>query len=287
MNLEQLNCFIAVVEEGSISAGARRLNLTQPPVSLQLKNLEKRCGVRLLERSVGSRRIRLTEAGQSLYDTAKRMQNLAQAAREDMQNYRLGKKGSLHLGMISSGAGRTFFKGLTYFFQQHPDVPIQLHEGNTYQLLDALEKETLDLAVIRTPFAPQEVESRVLARENFVAAGTRPWFPDPLPASLTLEQLTDKPLLGYRRWETIINQVSRKQGFSLYFRCTTDDARSCLQWAQAGLGIALIPESVLALSHDLTAIPLAEEALSSQVCLVRKKGRPLQEAARQFWDNAQ
>lgn len=287
MNLEQLNCFIAVVEEGSISAGARRLNLTQPPVSLQLKNLERRCGVRLLERSVGSRRIHLTQAGKSLYETAKRIQLLAQAAREDMLNYQLGKKGSLHLGMISSGAGKTFFKGLTYFFQQHPEIPIQLHEGNTYQLLDDLAKETLDLAVIRTPFSPQEVESRVLCQEQFVAAGTRNWFPDPLPASLTLDQLTEKPLLGYRRWEAIIRKVCQKRSLSLYFRCTTDDARSALQWAQAGLGIALIPESVLALSHDLTAIPLAEDALVSQVCLVRKKGRPLQEAAHLFWDNAQ
>lgn len=90
MNLEQLNCFIAVVEEGSISGGARRLNLTQPPVSLQIKNLERRCGLRLLER--GSRRIRLTEAGKSLYETAKRIQTLTRSAQEDMANYRLGKK---------------------------------------------------------------------------------------------------------------------------------------------------------------------------------------------------
>lgn len=53
MNLEQLNCLIAVVEEGSISAGARRLNLTQPPVSLQLQRLEAQCGVQLLERAAG------------------------------------------------------------------------------------------------------------------------------------------------------------------------------------------------------------------------------------------
>ncbi|WP_337603037.1 LysR family transcriptional regulator [Acidaminococcus timonensis] len=252
MNLEQLNCFIAVVEEGSISAGARRLNLTQPPVSLQLKNLEKRCGVRLLERSIGSLRIHLTEAGKSLYDTAKRMQDLAQSARQDMLNFRLGKKGSLHLGMISSGTGNTFFKGLAYFFQQNPGIPIQ-----------------------------------VLCRENFVAAGTPSWFPDPLPESLALDQLVEKPLLGYRRWEAILRQLCEKRSLPLFFRCTADDARSCLQWAQAGLDIALIPESVLSLSHDLVAIPLAEEALTSQVCLVRKKGRPLQEAARRFWDNAQ
>lgn len=246
MNLEQLNCLIAVVEEGSISARARRLNLTQPPVSLQLQRLEAQCGVRLLER--GSRKIRLTEAGKSLYDTAKRIQSLTLAAQEDMKNF-------------------------------------QLYEGNTYQLLDALEKETIDLALIRTPFSLSRVDRKILCQENFCAVGIRDLFSSPLPDSLTLEALQDLALLGYRRWERIIQESCRKRNFSLYFRCLADDARSCLQWAQAGLGIALVPESVVSLSQGLTAVPLKEEELSSQVCLVRKKGRPLHETALLFWTN--
>lgn len=283
MNLEQLNCLIAVVEEGSISAGARRLNLTQPPVSLQLQRLEAQCGVRLLER--GSRKIRLTEAGQSLYDTAKRIQSLTLAAQEDMKNFQLGKKGSLYLGMISSGTGEHFFRGVRYFIQRYPEISFQLYEGNTYQLLDALEKETIDLAVIRTPFSHSRVDRKVLCQESFCAVGVRELFPSSLPDALTLEALQSLALLGYRRWERIIQETCRKRDFSLYFRCLADDARSCLQWAQAGLGIALVPESVVSLSHGLTAVPVEEAALASQVCLVRKKGRPLHETARLFWTN--
>ena len=283
MNLEQLDCLIAVVEEGSISAGARRLNLTQPPVSLQLQRLEAECGVRLLDR--GSRRVRLTEAGKSLYDTAKRIQSLTLADREDMKNFQLGKKGSLHLGMISSGSGRKFFQGVRYFLQKYPEISFQLYEGNTYQLLDALERETVDLAVIRTPFSRIRVEGKVLCREPFCAVGSRDLFPAVLPEAFALKDLQELSLLVYRRWEGIIQEVCRKQGFSLYFRCLTDDARSCLQWAQAGLGLALVPESVISLSHGLTAVPIREEQLDSQVCLVRKKGRPLHESARLFWEN--
>jgi len=283
MNLEQLNCLIAVVEEGSISAGARRLNLTQPPVSLQLQRLEAQCGVRLLER--GGRKIRLTEAGKSLYDTAKRIQTLTLAAQEDMKNFQLGKKGSLHLGMISSGAGERFFRGARYFAQKYPEISIQLYEGNTYQLLDALEKETVDLAVIRTPFSKTRVEGKVLCREHFCALGSRDLFPQHLPEAFTLEDLEELPLLGYRRWERIIQEICRGRGFSLYFRCLADDARSCLQWAQAGLGVALVPESVVNLSQNLNAVPVREEKLESQVVLVRKKGRPLHETARLFWEN--
>ena len=92
-------------------------------------------------------------------------------------------------------------------------------------------------------------------------------------------------LLGYRRWERIIQEICRGRGFSLYFRCLADDARSCLQWAQAGLGVALVPESVVNLSQNLNAVPVREEKLESQVVLVRKKGRPLHETARLFWEN--
>lgn len=283
MNLEQLNCLTAVVEEGSISAGARRLNLTQPPVSLQLQRLEAQCGVQLLEG--GSRKIRLTEAGKSLYDTAKRIQSLTLAAQEDMKNFQLGKKGSLHLGMISSGAGKRFFRGIRYFLQKYPDIAFQLYEGNTYQLLDALEKETVDLAVIRTPFSRSRVEGKELCREKFCAVGMEDLFPHPVPETFALKDLQDLPLLGYRRWERIIQDTCRKQGFTLYFRCLADDARSCLQWAQAGLGVALVPESVVNLSQGLTAVPIQEQALESQVCLVRKKGRALHESARLFWEN--
>ena len=68
MNFLQLQYFAAVVEEGSISQAARKLNISQPPLSMQIKNLEEEYGVKLFER--GSRHIRLTESGELLYGYA-------------------------------------------------------------------------------------------------------------------------------------------------------------------------------------------------------------------------
>ena len=65
MTFDQMQYFAAVVEEGSISAAARRLHMSQPPLSLQIRNLESEYGVQLFER--GARQIRLTEAGRLLY----------------------------------------------------------------------------------------------------------------------------------------------------------------------------------------------------------------------------
>ena len=280
MNSEQLICFAAVVQEGTISGGARRLNLSQPPVSLQIKNLEKECGVKLLER--GARQIRLTEAGKVLYDYAQKILELQQAAQSDMRSFQAGNKGSLRLGIISSGTGEKFLKGLTHFTLEHPDVPFQVYEANTYGLLEALDKEKIELALIRTPFPAAGLERTVLTQEAFAAAGAATMLYG-LPDTLTLKELAGRPLLVYRRWEAILRDLGDRWGASLSFRCLCDDARTCLQWAASGLGIALVPESLLDLAPELPRRTVNEPQRVSQVCLVRKKGRKLGEAEKAFW----
>lgn len=209
MNSEQLICFAAVVQEGTISGGARRLNLSQPPVSLQIKNLEKECGVKLLER--GARQIRLTEAGKVLYDYAQKILELQQAAQSDMRSFQAGNKGSLRLGIISSGTGEKFLKGLTHFTLEHPDVPFQVYEANTYGLLEALDKEKIELALIRTPFPAAGLERTVLTQEAFAAAGSATMLYG-LPDTLTLKELAGRPLLVYRRWEAILRDLGGPLG---------------------------------------------------------------------------
>ena len=104
-----------------------------------------------------------------------------------------------------------------------------------------------------------------------------------LPDTLTLKELAGRPLLVYRRWEAILRDLGDRWGASLSFRCLCDDARTCLQWAASGLGIALVPESLLDLAPELPRRTVNEPQLVSQVCLVRKKGRKLGEAEKAFW----
>lgn len=91
MELRQLECFSAVVEEGSISAAARKLHMSQPPLSLRMHQLEEECGVTLFVR--GARQITLTEAGTLLYRYAKEILELSLAAGADLENLRRGRRG--------------------------------------------------------------------------------------------------------------------------------------------------------------------------------------------------
>ena len=84
MDIRQLNYFMAIVEEGNISAAAKRLHISQPPLSMQLKLLEQELGTVLLER--GSRRVTLTDSGRLLYKHACQIVTLADIAKKELEN---------------------------------------------------------------------------------------------------------------------------------------------------------------------------------------------------------
>ncbi len=160
MNLIQLQYFAAVVEEGSISAAARRLHLSQPPLSIQIRNLEDEYGVKLLER--GARRSRVTPAGEVLYEYAVRILEMTHAAEDDLESLKAGQQTSLRLGIISSGECPELLQGLADFRRQYPDISFRIFDRNTYELQQDIEKQRIDLAVIRTPFQTGSIESVTL-----------------------------------------------------------------------------------------------------------------------------
>jgi glycine/serine hydroxymethyltransferase len=115
MNIKQLRYFIAIAENSSISAAAKKLGISQPPLSAQLQLLEKEFGVRLLER--GPRSISLTDAGRMLYRRAISIVALSDAAQKDMADYCSGLQGTLRLGTVSS-CGTALMSGRLVAFKE-------------------------------------------------------------------------------------------------------------------------------------------------------------------------
>ena len=284
MNLVQLQYFAAVVEEGSISAAARRLHLSQPPLSIQIRNLETEYGVRLLDR--GARRARVTPAGEVLYEYAVRILEMTRAAEDDLESLKAGQRTSLRLGIISSGECPELLQGLAEFRREYPDIAFQIFDRNTYELQQDIEKQRIDLAVIRTPFQTRSLESVVLRRESFFAAGT----PELLSGAVcapdgrcSLAGLSRTPIILYRRWQNAIREEAAKEGAKLNILCMSDDARTCVQWARAGIGVALVPESVLLLTPELARRELSEDTLRTKVCLIRRTDRSVSGSAEKLF----
>ena len=131
MDIKQLTYFLAIAEEGNISAAAKKLHISQPPLSLQLKLLEEELGVVLLER--GARKSTLTDAGRLLYKHARYILQLVENAEREIQDFGNGIQGTLRLGTISSSGTILLGERMRLFHRAAPNIRFEIHEGNTFQ----------------------------------------------------------------------------------------------------------------------------------------------------------
>ena len=100
MNYRQLYYFVTIVESGNITAAAKKLELSQPPLSKQIMALEEELGIKLMERS--SRKITLTDAGFLMYQRAKSIISMMETTAVEMTHFEQNQQGVLRLGTISS-----------------------------------------------------------------------------------------------------------------------------------------------------------------------------------------
>lgn len=282
MELRQLSYFTTIVNEGNISQAAKKLNISQPPLSHQMKLLEEELGMTLFER--GSRRIRLTPAGKIFYDRALEILDLSRAACKELTAQKLEIQGTIRLGIISSAIEFATRQYLAPFRRSYPKAVFELYESNSYHLLDLLRSNQIDLAVIRTPFAKNDLEMQMLPPDPFLAIGRKEvWTdnqgtsPSDGSAAIPLSALSHKPLIIYRRWQSQILGHFEELALEPHIVCTADDARTAILWASEGLGIALAPESALCSNTDPALIhrTITDPQIYSSICLVKRKKRSL------------
>ena len=279
MNLKQMEYLITIVNEGSISAAAKSLHISQPPLSTQMKLLEEELGVTLFQR--GSRSIILTEAGKLFYDRAQGILDMTGAARQELEQMGRGLHGALRLGMISSVETEAIINRITAFRTQHPGVNFCIYEGNTYQLMDKLNTGLIEAAIVRTPFPEESYDCLYLAEEPMMAVGMAKHFPDPHADSISLGQLAACPLIIYRRWENVLNHMlpHNRQDYL----CVNDDARTSLSWADTGIGIAITPASIARCTRPgMLLKPITTPGFSSHITLIRRKHGTMSAICRDF-----
>lgn len=278
MDLRSLRYFVTVVEEGNISKAARKLHVSQPPLSCAIKSLEEELQAVLFIR--GSRHIELTEAGQLLYQHALSILELENRSLREIQNLSHGLSGTLSIGCVSSNHSFLVEKVIQPLHQKYPNIHYEIHEGNTYQLLDLLDKNVIEVAIIRTPFANDKIQAVTFHKQPMLAIYRQDVFS--LPKECTFADLQDKPIILYRRFQDMIHRFMEKKKCTLQFFAHVDDARTALLWADAGLSIALVPAYALHYYHSslLSSSILLHPELETQIAYATKKGSYLSPLAK-------
>lgn len=281
MDIKRLRYFITIVQEGNISAAAKKLHISQPPLSNQLKLLEEELGVKLLER--GARNITLTEAGKVLYKRAKNIIEIMEATEREIEDLENGLQGNFSLGTVSSSGAVLLSNRMTKFHKKFPKVKFKVHEGNTYELLDLLNQGIIEVAIVRTPFNMEKFNGIFLEKEPMIAVMKKESrFNN--KSSIKLKDLEKSPIILYRRLKSLIISSCNKEGFDPNIFCENDDARTTLMWARAGLGIAIIPKSAFEIleSNDLVYSIIDNKDLYTSMGAIWMKNRYISSIAKSF-----
>ena len=176
MELRHLRYFLAVAEELHFHRAATRLHISQPPLSQQIRALERELGVTLLERN--RRRVALTAAGEGFRDDTRAILAAVERASERARNVARGSLGTLSIGFVGSAMfSPTLPDILREFRAGRPDVDLVLRELPTLSQLQALVGGELDVGVIRGPVAASAIDPQLelmtIQRERLVPPSIR------------------------------------------------------------------------------------------------------------------
>ena len=246
MNLQQLITFTTVINEGSMTAAAERLFLTQPAVSQQIRNLEEEMGVELLVRGV--RQAKTTLQGQILFDYAKRIISLTQQAEVAIQTIGAEISGSLRIGTINSLGLYLISPVVGLFLKHNSKLTIGLNYARGEEIIEEFNKGNLDVAILpntETEFgtALTNADKRLLLKDEvwLCASGKEPG----LPQKISVEDLNQKPMVTltntYPNFESKVKQAmsSTKTPYSPVFEST--NVGTLKRVVESGLGWGFLP----------------------------------------------
>ena len=284
MNIQDMQYFLAIIEEGSITAAAKRLHIAQPPLSRQMKQLEAQLGVQLFER--GRRRVKVTEAGSLLQHRAEQILELTANTIKELKEFETGLRGTLSIGAVTSSWVTLLPDLIRVFRDRYPHVLFRLREGESRRITELLDKGIVDIGMVRVPFDTEIYESIELPHEPLVIAfkaGSNDSLGGVSP-EISLAELSGKPLMIHRKYEKMLTEHCQQAGFAPEILCESDDVLPLLAWAAAGIGIAVVPRSAVSLvpSANLITKVIVNPALKTAAALIWVRNRYLSTTARHF-----
>lgn len=265
IELRHFRYFVAVAEEGHVTRAAERLGIQQPPLSQQIRVLEREVGAQLFRRL--PRGVELTDAGRTLLEKVRLVLADVDLALDAARRTARGEQGGLVIGFTSSAAFHPLVASVVRLLRQTvPGVTLALREGNTSDLIGELRSERLDAAFVRSPVERPVglVVEPLLAEEMLVALPDQHAIAERLAkrsgqgmleGRIALAELAEETFILYRRpsgpglYDSII-AACRAAGFSPRIGQEAPQMVSTLSLVAAGLGVSIIPASMARLETN-------------------------------------
>ncbi len=241
-----LHYFVMLAEELHFGRAAQRLCISQPPLSVAIRQLEEQLGAQLFERS--SRGVRLTAAGEHLQSRARQLLALSRQAAQEARDIADGTRGHLRLGFVGSSLYRGLPQALAQMQRTHPDVRVDMLEANSAEQLLGVQQLRLDVALVHSIQPPEGIASRLIASEPFVACLPADHALARAPA-VDLTQLKGERLILFSSlvspaYHQRIYEMCQAHGFAPEVRHEVRHWLSVIALVSLGQGVAVVPSAL-------------------------------------------
>jgi DNA-binding transcriptional LysR family regulator len=277
MDPRKLRYFLAVAEELHFGRAARRLNISQPPLSMQIRALEDELEALLFTRD--RRNVALTEAGRVLLVEARNVLVQIDHARNAVQRAARGEVGRLAIGFITPVEYNVLPALLEEFRRSYPGISLTLREVMTDQQLAELESGTLDVGLLTAPVDRPTLWCHRVWRERMIVAIPAVHKLARSTAPISVRRLASEQFVMFPRsiapalFDDVI-QFCRRGGFSLTITQEVAQSQTIISLVSAGLGLAIVPESMQGLRRaGVTYRSFREESPSMETVVAYKKDR--------------
>lgn len=248
MIIETLKVFVEVAEQSNFSRAAERLNLSQPGVSIHIRNLENDFGIKLIHRT--SKIVKLTEAGHILYTNAKQILSLYEQTREEIHALLQEVTGSIKIGASFTIGEYVLPYILAKFTHQYPKVDLQVNISNTEDIVQAIRSTNLDIALVEGQVDQEELKVGPPFMQDEMVVIAPP--DDPLcsiPIKVDAKMLQDRVWVmresgsGTRAYSELFIANSKLRIKRMFEFNSTQSVKEAVM---AGLGIAMLSNKAIA-----------------------------------------
>lgn len=270
MELRHLRYFVVLADELHFGRAAKRLHISQPPLSYNIKQLEAAVGVQLLERN--SHGVKLTPAGEAFRRSSLQLLADAEQAQHRARDVAAGVTSRVRIGFVGSMLFRGLPEKLAAFTADNPQVQTELTELNSAEQLEAFGRGQIDLGFVHTPRLPSDLSKALYMSEPFVLCTPSAW---PSRSKATIQgQLAREPLVMFSRgaspdyYERVRN-LCAQLGLEPQVRHEVRHWLSVLALVSKGMGYALVPQAMTDSGiSGLRFGPLPDSPIRSDVYLV-------------------
>jgi DNA-binding transcriptional LysR family regulator len=277
-DLRHIRSFLALARAGSFTRASAELHMAQPTLTVQIQQLEQAVGVKLFDRS--KRHVALTQAGRDLLVPLERILIDVEAIASNAGELLEHRRGLVTVAALPSIAARLLPRAIKTLAESFPGITVRVYDGVAVTVAAMVKTGQVDFGISSQTYADRELTSQVLLMDRLCAV-VAPSHPLARKRSMSLHELAKHPLILMVKDSSsrqIVDLAFNREGLVSNVAYETTYGTSVAGMAEAGLGIGILPESMVDPTR-LHQLRIRGGALTRRISIVARAGRSLSPTA--------